>query len=64
LQHLPVAVRKVLALEPEIATWAGRFADKQHALFLGHGPHYPIALEGALKLKEIFYIHVECYPAG
>jgi glucosamine--fructose-6-phosphate aminotransferase (isomerizing) len=61
---LPVAVQKVLALEPEIKTWAGRFADKQHALFLGRGHHYPIALEGALKLKEISYIHAEGYPAG
>jgi len=64
LRHLPVAVRKVLALEPDIVTWAGRFADKQHALFLGRGHHYPIALEGALKLKEISYIHAEAYPAG
>jgi glucosamine--fructose-6-phosphate aminotransferase (isomerizing) len=59
-----VAVQKVLALEPEIKAWAGRFADKQHALFLGRGHHYPIALEGALKLKEISYIHAEGYPAG
>ncbi len=64
LRHLPVAVQKVLALEPGIAAWAGRFADKQHALFLGRGHHYPIALEGALKLKEISYIHAEAYPAG
>ena len=64
LQRLPVAVRKVLALEPEIAAWAVRFADKQHALFLGRGHHFPIALEGALKLKEISYIHAEGYPAG
>ena len=64
LRHLPVAVQKVLALEPEIKIWAGRFADKQHALFLGRGHHYPIALEGALKLKEISYIHAEGYPAG
>ena len=64
LRHLPVAVQKVLALEPEIKTWATRFADKQHALFLGRGHHYPIALEGALKLKEISYIHAEGYPAG
>jgi glucosamine--fructose-6-phosphate aminotransferase (isomerizing) len=55
---------RVLALEPEIRAWAGRFADKQHALFLGRGHHYPIALEGALKLKEISYIHAEAYPAG
>jgi glucosamine--fructose-6-phosphate aminotransferase (isomerizing) len=64
LRHLPVAVQKVLALEPDIAAWAGLFADKRHALFLGRGPHYPIALEGALKLKEISYIHAEAYPAG
>jgi glucosamine--fructose-6-phosphate aminotransferase (isomerizing) len=64
LRHLPVAVQKVLALEPGIIAWAGLFADKRHALFLGRGPHYPIALEGALKLKEISYIHAEAYPAG
>ncbi len=64
LRHLPVAVQKVLALEPAIKAWAARFADKQHALFLGRGHHYPIALEGALKLKEISYIHAEGYPAG
>jgi glucosamine--fructose-6-phosphate aminotransferase (isomerizing) len=64
LRHLPVAVRKILDLEPEIARWAGGFAMKQHALFLGRGRHYPIALEGALKLKEISYIHAEAYPAG
>jgi hypothetical protein len=52
------------ARKPEIKTWAKRFADKQHALFLGRGRHYPIALEGALKLKEISYIHAEAYPAG
>jgi len=64
LRHLPVAVAKVLELEDEIATWAQRFANKHHALFLGRGRHYPIALEGALKLKEISYIHAEAYPAG
>ncbi|GHT91803.1 glutamine--fructose-6-phosphate aminotransferase [isomerizing] [Betaproteobacteria bacterium] len=64
LRHLPVAIQKVLALEPEIAAWARRFANKQHALFLGRGRHFPIALEGALKLKEISYIHAEAYPAG
>ena len=64
LRHLPVAVAKVVELEPEIERWAQRFADKQHALFLGRGEHYPIALEGALKLKEISYIHAEAYPAG
>lgn len=64
LRHLPVAVNKVLELESEIEVWAKRFADKQHALFLGRGRHYPIAMEGALKLKEISYIHAEAYPAG
>ena len=64
LRHLPVAVSKVLELEPEIAVWAQRFALKHHALFLGRGRHYPVALEGALKLKEISYIHAEAYPAG
>jgi glucosamine--fructose-6-phosphate aminotransferase (isomerizing) len=64
LRHLPVAVNKVLQLEPEIKVWSQRFADKHHALFLGRGRHYPIALEGALKLKEISYIHAEAYPAG
>ncbi len=64
LRHLPVAVNKVLELEPAIEAWAQRFADKHHALFLGRGRHYPIALEGALKLKEISYIHAEAYPAG
>lgn len=64
MRHLPVAVQKVLALEPEIAAWAKRFGDKYHSLFLGRGRHYPIALEGALKLKEISYIHAEAYPAG
>ena len=64
LRHLPSAVQKVLALEPQIAELSKNFADKQHALFLGRGMHYPIALEGALKLKEISYIHAEAYPAG
>jgi glucosamine--fructose-6-phosphate aminotransferase (isomerizing) len=64
LRHLPVAVNKVLGLENDIKTWAQRFADKHHALFLGRGMHYPIAMEGALKLKEISYIHAEAYPAG
>jgi glucosamine--fructose-6-phosphate aminotransferase (isomerizing) len=64
LRHLPVAVQKVLALEGGIADWAKLFADKRHALFLGRGPHFPIALEGALKLKEISYIHAEAYAAG
>ena len=64
LRHLPVAIAAVLALEPQIMAWADRFASKEHALFLGRGMHYPIALEGALKLKEISYIHAEAYPAG
>ncbi|MGY4877592.1 glutamine--fructose-6-phosphate transaminase (isomerizing) [Vreelandella aquamarina] len=64
LRHLPVAVENVLALEPSIEAWAKHFANKHHALFLGRGRHYPIALEGALKLKEISYIHAEAYPAG
>lgn len=64
LRHLPNALREVLTLEPGIAAWAGHFASKEHALFLGRGQHYPIALEGALKLKEISYIHAEGYPAG
>lgn len=64
LRHLPVAIQAVLALEPQIMAWADRFAPKENALFLGRGMHYPIALEGALKLKEISYIHAEAYPAG
>ena len=64
LRHLPSAVQKVLELEPQIAALAEQFANKHHALFLGRGLHYPIALEGALKLKEISYIHAEAYPAG
>jgi glucosamine--fructose-6-phosphate aminotransferase (isomerizing) len=64
LRELPGLVQQALALEPQIAAWAERFADKQHALFLGRGVHYPIAMEGALKLKEISYIHAEAYPAG
>lgn len=64
LRELPGLVQQALALEPQIAAWAERFADKSHALFLGRGVHYPIALEGALKLKEISYIHAEAYPAG
>ena len=64
LRHLPLALREVLRLEPAIARWATEFAGKHHALFLGRGHHYPIALEGALKLKEISYIHAEGYPAG
>ncbi|MGB6155050.1 glutamine--fructose-6-phosphate transaminase (isomerizing) [Castellaniella sp.] len=64
LRHLPAAISAVLALEPQIIAWAERFASKENALFLGRGMHYPIALEGALKLKEISYIHAEAYPAG
>lgn len=64
LRHLPAAIQAVLALEPAIIAWAEQFASKQNALFLGRGLHYPIALEGALKLKEISYIHGEAYPAG
>ena len=64
LRHLPVAVGKVLELEPQIRDWSEHFAMKQDALFLGRGRHYPIALEGALKLKEITYIHAEAYAAG
>ena len=64
LRHLPVAISAVLALEPHIIDWAATFARKENALFLGRGMHYPIAMEGALKLKEISYIHAEGYPAG
>ena len=64
LRHLPVAVQAVLALEPQIIAWSEEFARKENALFLGRGLHYPIAMEGALKLKEISYIHAEAYPAG
>ena len=64
LRHLPAALQSVLALEPQIIAWSETFARKENALFLGRGLHYPIALEGALKLKEISYIHAEAYPAG
>jgi glucosamine--fructose-6-phosphate aminotransferase (isomerizing) len=64
LRHLPSAVQKVLELEPQIAKLAEKFANKHNALFLGRGLHFPIAAEGALKLKEISYIHAEAYPAG
>jgi len=64
LRHLPVAIGAVLALEPQIIAWAERFSGCENALFLGRGMHYPIAMEGALKLKEISYIHAEAYPAG
>jgi len=64
LRHLPKALGAALALETQVMAWSQRFAAKEHALFLGRGLHYPIALEGALKLKEISYIHAEAYPAG
>jgi len=64
MRHLPAALQAVLALEPQVIAWAEDFAKKENALFLGRGLHYPIALEGALKLKEISYIHAEAYPAG
>lgn len=64
MRHLPKALAAVLALEPQVISWAEDFAGKENALFLGRGLHYPIALEGALKLKEISYIHAEAYPAG
>jgi glutamine---fructose-6-phosphate transaminase (isomerizing) len=64
MRHLPAALSAVLALEPQIIGWSEHFAGKEHALFLGRGLHYPIALEGALKLKEITYIHAEAYAAG
>ena len=64
LRHLPAALQAVLALEPQVISWSEDFAKKENALFLGRGMHYPIALEGALKLKEISYIHAEAYPAG
>jgi glucosamine--fructose-6-phosphate aminotransferase (isomerizing) len=64
LRHLPSALQAVLALEPQVIAWSEEFARKENALFLGRGLHYPIALEGALKLKEISYIHAEASPAG
>ena len=64
LRHLPAQISAVLALEPQIIGWAEQFARMENALFLGRGLHYPIALEGALKLKEISYVHAEAYPAG
>jgi glutamine---fructose-6-phosphate transaminase (isomerizing) len=64
LFSLPGKIEKVLRLDSEIKALSEQFADKQHALFLGRGTHYPIAMEGALKLKEISYIHAEAYPAG
>ena len=64
MRHLPAALQAVLTLEPQLIAWAQDFASKENALFLGRGTHYPIALEGALKLKEITYIHAEAYAAG
>ncbi|MDD1650670.1 MAG: glutamine--fructose-6-phosphate transaminase (isomerizing) [Methylococcaceae bacterium] len=64
LESLPEQVKNVLRLEEEIRRWAELFGDKEHALYLGRGPQYPVAMEGALKLKEISYIHAEAYPAG
>ncbi|PTR15151.1 glutamine--fructose-6-phosphate transaminase [Nitrosospira sp. Nsp2] len=64
LRHLPVALQHALQVESQVKAWAERFSEKRHALFLGRGMHYPIALEGALKLKEISYIHAEAYAAG
>lgn len=64
LRGLPRLVERVLALDPAIEALSMAFAEKHHALFLGRGAHFPIALEGALKLKEISYIHAEAYPAG
>jgi glucosamine--fructose-6-phosphate aminotransferase (isomerizing) len=64
LRHLPAAMVQILSAETQFKSWANHFIDKQHALFLGRGIHYPIAMEGALKLKEISYIHAEAYAAG
>jgi glucosamine--fructose-6-phosphate aminotransferase (isomerizing) len=64
LRHLPSALQRVLEIEPQVKMWAERFSTRHHALFLGRGIHYPIAMEGALKLKEISYIHAEAYAAG
>ncbi|MBS0484050.1 MAG: glutamine--fructose-6-phosphate transaminase (isomerizing) [Proteobacteria bacterium] len=64
LRHLPMALQHALQVESQVQTWAKSFAQKRHALFLGRGVHYPIAMEGALKLKEISYIHAEAYAAG
>jgi glucosamine--fructose-6-phosphate aminotransferase (isomerizing) len=64
LRFVPGSIQHALMLEPQIQAWAERFAQREHALFLGRGIHYPVALEGALKLKEISYIHAEAYPAG
>jgi glucosamine--fructose-6-phosphate aminotransferase (isomerizing) len=64
LRHLPGAMEATLSVEPQVRAWAERFRSKHHALFLGRGVHFPIAMEGALKLKEISYIHAEAYAAG
>ncbi|MBI4291842.1 MAG: glutamine--fructose-6-phosphate transaminase (isomerizing) [Betaproteobacteria bacterium] len=64
LRHLPTALQNVLHVEPQVKMWAEKFSQNHHALFLGRGIHYPIAMEGALKLKEISYIHAEAYAAG
>jgi glucosamine--fructose-6-phosphate aminotransferase (isomerizing) len=64
LRHLPEAMTKVLAMEPQIIAWAEQLTRRQDILFLGRGMHYPVAMEGALKMKEISYIHAEAYPAG
>ncbi|MBI3044137.1 MAG: glutamine--fructose-6-phosphate transaminase (isomerizing) [Betaproteobacteria bacterium] len=64
LRHLPAAMEAVLSVEPQVKAWAQRFQPKHHALFLGRGVHFPIAMEGALKLKEVSYIHAEAYAAG
>jgi glucosamine--fructose-6-phosphate aminotransferase (isomerizing) len=64
LEHLPVLIGEALKLDAQVREMAGDFADKQHALFLGRGTHWPVAMEGALKLKEISYIHAEAYAAG
>jgi glutamine---fructose-6-phosphate transaminase (isomerizing) len=64
LRFVPGSIQHALNLEPQIRAWAPHFAQRDHALFLGRGIHYPVALEGALKLKEISYIHAEAYPAG
>ena len=64
LRHLPAAINQVLDCEPKVRHWAKRFAQKNHSLFLGRGVHFPIAMEGALKLKEVTYIHAEAYAAG
>lgn len=64
LEHLPGLIQKVLQQDAAVATWAKAFTNKEHAIFIGRGTLYPIALEGALKMKEISYIHAEGYPSG